>query len=119
MNILPVMSNAFEVTEGYILNSDDSGLEKGFISGSLGSITPATFGGYTITGLYTKYGGGNENTGQFSLDNTGLAQDFFTSIDVLGVTKLSADATYGSGVWTWTTGLELVTGTGTLPVTIV
>jgi len=115
-DILSVESNTFDIS-GYILTSAQVGDSIGFISGTMGSVAPTTFLGQTVTALYTNFPGAS-NGGIFTLDNASLPQDFFTSITVGGVTKLTADATYGSGTWTWT-GASLITAEGALTVSFV
>ena len=111
MNILPVMSDAFDVTAGYTLVAAALSAEGtdylGFAS-SIGSLTPTTYLENTIEALYTY-----NLTGQvsyktvFAMTGT-LAQDVFTSITANGTTLTSASAnSYGSGggstSWEWYT----------------
>ena len=103
------------VQETHILTSVQSGDVIGLFASLMGSISPTTFGVFTITDLYSSFPGATQGG---TLAMTGSpAQNAFTSITVGGVVKLSADATFGGGTWSWT-GATLVAATGDLQVII-
>lgn len=117
----PVQSDSFNVTDAYILTSVQTGDTIGLFGVSFGSISPTTYGGFTIEYLYSFYPGAS-GTGSLVLtgDSSPPTQDLFTSITVGGETRLSASATFfGSGnsrTWYWP-GATLVTAAGELEVT--
>jgi YD repeat-containing protein len=84
----------------------------GFLSGSFGSMSPATTtNGYTYTSLYDKWAGGMAQTYSFSAFSVaGFSADpgqgWLTSATAQGVTFTGASATYsyasGTATWTWT-----------------
>jgi len=102
----------------------------GFLSGSFGSMSPATTtNGYTYTSLYDKWAGGMAQTYSFSAFSVaGFAADpgqgWLTSATAQGVTFAGASATYsyasGTATWTWRplNGFGF-NGTGTTVCTIV
>lgn len=112
------VSAAFNIL-GYAgtLTSVQSGDVIGFYTGVGGAISPTAFGVYSVTHLYSGFPGGASGGVLILSGAPNPAQNLFTSITVGGVTKLSADATYGGGTWTWT-GATLVASEGSLAVTI-
>lgn len=92
------------VTPGYV----NSGGGNGYTGykpdlGSGGSVSPASYGGYTIYEMSTALGAFNSLT--FRLVTTSVPQSFFTFIVVNGQKFLSAAATFsvvgGYTFWTW------------------
>ena len=81
------------------------------------SITPSTYNGTEIRALYCIPPSTDETL--FGVAGV-VAQDFFTSILLNGVTLLSADATFTTGTnsqWEWP-GVRPITVAGTYPVVI-
>lgn len=83
---------------------------RGFISGTIGSITDGTsnvYAGAAITSLYYDENGG---TGMFyKLAITGAANSGWTTMTIDSTAFTRASATYSSGTWTWTTAHTVAT----------
>lgn len=95
------------VTTGAIGTAIDQNRARGYISGSLGSISDGTsniYAGAAVTSFYWDENGG---TGMFyELSITGATNNStdWTSVTIGGSKTLNrADATFASGTWTWTT----------------
>ena len=127
MNILPVMSNAFDISNLWTLTSVEMPFGPPSLYGTIqiagldienppqGSIVPISFDGHTINALYSTTAFGDK-TSLYLAGN--IAQNFFTSITINGTILLSADVTvysYSAGIdstlWRWSTPvLDGITG---------
>lgn len=71
----------------------------------LGSLTPDTYGGQTIGAIFAGISRFGLNQSVLRFNATGLAQSFFTTITINGVTLASADAGFTDNgticVWSW------------------
>jgi hypothetical protein len=93
----------------------------GFVKDTCGAASPATYRGLPINGIYQ---GPDANTFSFSLFQTGMSKNYFTSIVINGRTYLSANTTsfentaaYAYTTWLWTPNAGLANG-GVYTVTI-
>jgi len=92
------------VTSGSIGTAAALNRARGWLTGTIGSITDGTsdiYAGAAVTGLYYDEGGGD--SASYYLAITGAANSGWTTLTI-GTTVLSrASASYSSGSWTWTT----------------
>lgn len=106
--------------ENFSVTVGNSGTVFGFVSGSIGSITPASFKGVTIDAA------ASDTTipafdFSFSLNSGALAQTFFRAALVqrtdgtwIRYETAAASFSAGTGTWTWGTGSSpAYTATGT------
>lgn len=119
------ISNTFSVaTSTHTVNSqhefDDPNNYYGW-NGVVGSITPTTFNGIIIDGIYSQNPGTGSPAFVFILRDPSLAQNYFTSIVTSFGTLLTSAASHvNTGTqtfWTWT-GEYWGTTTGNISVTI-
>lgn len=81
---------------------------RGYLSGSIGSISDGTsnvYAGAAITALYYDEGGG---TATYKLIITGAANSGWSQITIGSTTLTRISASYSSGLWTWATSDTIV-----------
>lgn len=76
---------------------------RGFISGTLGSITDGTSNIYSGAAITALYWDENEGISSYVLTITGATNTGWTTITIGSVTLYRTAATFSSGTWTWTT----------------
>ena len=113
------VSDSFTIGDSFdftlVAQSSGGGL-IGYISGSLGSLTPTTYLGKSVIDISSPDG----SPGKLYVEITdATGQSFFTSITVGATTLLSADATtYSSGRWEWDGSPAVITAETSYAVTI-
>lgn len=106
--------------ENFSVTVGNSGTVFGFVSGSIGSISPGTFKGETIDAASSDTSAPAYDF-SFSLNNGALAQTFFRAVLVQRTDgawtryeTAAASFSVGTGTWTWGTGSNpAFTSTGT------
>lgn len=79
------------------------------LSDAIGSLTPNEYGGQTIGIILSGLDRFGNDICQIQINATGLAQSFFASIEINGVTRTSATASFtdtgAECIWSWS-GLD-------------
>lgn len=115
------LSNSFAISTNNILGATQhSATLTNFGYDSAGNfpgstLSPLTYNGKTIIKI-DAFAPPADVANTIAFSDTTLSQNFFTSITINSVTLLSADATYGAGVWTWTSGSRWFTAAGSYTV---